>query len=301
MSTSTPLETNIEQTNHAPHLKPIDPSPQLAHARPARVYRDPHTLTPDEENALFHDYFDNALDILVVASNANLRLFDLIDWLDSPPIAARLARLRQAALERVERVAAHRAVAAINIIADLAWTRAESDRAIETKRKAAALVIRTARGLHPAKRTSQPPHQPPSPQQTHPAPSDGPPSAASPNQPPSQPPSHRPTHPPTHPKAPPSSPSPADSQHASPDPASRAQRTLDPASHKARSLERPIKHRQITPPKDAHIQPDPFVATVQLQPTPAPTQTRSQTHPDPHAHTITNHVHPPPNPPDLRR
>lgn len=161
MSTSTTLEPSTEHARQSSRLEPARPSPEPA--RQGRTYKDPFMLSPDEQNEIMHDYFDNALDILVVASNAKLRLFDLIDWLESPPIAARLARLRQAALERVERVAAHRAVAAMHIIADLAWTRADSDRAIETKRKAAALVIRTAKGQHPAKRTRPSQSQPQSP------------------------------------------------------------------------------------------------------------------------------------------
>jgi hypothetical protein len=125
---------------------PPTPAPSSSPPPPTSTPPRRHTsdLTPDEQGALLEDYFNNSVDLATVASNARLRLLDLAEWLASPSIQAKLDLIKAADLERAQRIAAHHAAIAMQSIAFIARQSPESDRSMETVRKAATYIHRAA-------------------------------------------------------------------------------------------------------------------------------------------------------------
>lgn len=170
MSNATTLNrpTPRQQTNttqrppRIPHRTP-EPTPEpIPDPAPPQARRHTSELTPTEQGALLEDYFDNSVELATIASNAGVRLFDLVQWLASPPIQAKLDLIKAADLERAQRIAAHHAAVAMQAMAFIARQSPESDRSMETVRKAAAYVHRAA----------QPPKNPKRPRGKAPDPTD---------------------------------------------------------------------------------------------------------------------------------
>lgn len=146
---TTPKPPRIPHRTPEPIPEPIrdpalEPNPSPRSPAPLQARRHTSELTPTEQGALLEDYFDNSVELATIASNAGVRLFDLVQWLASPPIQAKLDLIKAADLERAQRIAAHHAAVAMQAMAFIARQSPDSDRSMETVRKAAAYVHRAA-------------------------------------------------------------------------------------------------------------------------------------------------------------